>query len=83
MTFSFLYLLFYLIKNKKYKIKNIKNIKYKKNKEEDDIEVFGIEIENCVISYFTVIKSHLINYVISFYDTLNILIFIFLFYLLK
>ena len=45
--------------------------------------VMSFYIENCVIFYFNMIKNYLINYVISFYNISNILIFIFLFYLLK
>ena len=51
-----------------------------------DVHIDALRVftsENSIPSYFTIPKSHFINYIIQFYNTPNIPTFIFLFYSLK
>ena len=56
----------------------------KKEKENNDLyTVRAFPSDNSIIFYFTISKNYFINYAIPFYNTLNILTFILLYYTLK
>ena len=56
----------------------------KKEKENNDLNtVRAFPSNNSIIFYFTISKNYFINYAIPFYNTLNILTFILLYYTLK
>ena len=56
----------------------------KKEKENNDLyTVRAFPSDNSIIFYFTILKNYFINYAIPFYNTLNILTFILLYYTIK